>query len=82
MFILVTLNLGTVSYRATTVANAADSTALYLGSTLVSKAHYLYVALGNSYSKCSSSGLLGVVLAFIVALVLTICCPPAGLWGG
>lgn len=72
IFILVTLNIGNVSFRATKVANACDSAVLYLASMLATQAHYIYVALGYNYHYCVKGGYLGIVLAFIVALIMTI----------
>ncbi|MFH1397229.1 MAG: pilus assembly protein TadG-related protein, partial [Candidatus Omnitrophota bacterium] len=44
--ILITANLGQVSYHATSLANAADSACLYLASYLASRAHQYWKALG------------------------------------
>jgi len=87
VFILVTLNMGEVSFKATALSNTVDSGVLYLASQLASRAHYFYHALGDSYSHCVRGGLLAVVLAVVfavVALVITICCPPVGaaVWNG
>ena len=72
IFILATLNIGNVSFKTTKIANAADSTALYLASQIATKAHYIYHALGDRYHYCVKSGLLGAVLAFIVTVILVV----------
>lgn len=76
IFILVTLNIGNVSFKATKVANTADSAALYLASIIATQAHYIYHALGDSYHYCVKGGWLGAILAFITAVILTICGHP------
>lgn len=68
IFILVTVNIGQNSIRATNLANAADAGALYLGSQLSTKANMLYESLGNNVEKCKRRGFLGIILAIIGAI--------------
>lgn len=72
MFILVTVNIGAVSKRATHLANSTDGAALVLGSPLASYAYNLYKLLGNRTEKCKKGGMLSSFIAFFAALVVTI----------
>ena len=82
IMILTTVNVGKNAVRATNIANAADSGALYLGSQLASHAHYLYEeALDNRLEKCKARGwawLVGAVIVVIIALVISYIYGPAG----
>lgn len=71
IFVLVTANLGNLSLTTTRVANAADSSALLLGSQLATKARVLWESLGRKTQKCTKGGfgLLGAILAIVVAVV-------------
>jgi len=76
ILILALSNLGQVSQQTTNVANAADTSALLLGSQLASKAHEIAVALFNecdSHTKCCvRGGLLAVILAIILIVIAII----------
>ena len=81
VFALMTANLGSRAITATQASNAADQSALLLGSQLSTKALQLYEALGNRYEKCKRGGFLSIILAIVVAIVLIVLvvfCPPVG----
>ncbi len=81
IFILITLNLGTIAVSTTRIANAADSAALYLASQLSTRSHYLYKALGNKTKKCKGRGFGAIIGAIILAIVALIITAPSGGWG-
>lgn len=72
IFVLMTANLGQMSVQATRAANAADSSALLLGSQLASKSNVLWEKMGYKIKKCVSGGMLGLVLAIVFALIATL----------
>lgn len=76
IFAIVTVNIGNLTANATTVANAADSSALLLGSQLATRANTLCMSLGDGKQclteRCKRTGLLALVLAIIVAVIVTI----------
>lgn len=51
IFAMATANLGQVSATATTVANATDASALYLGSLLASRSHFLCKQLSGKLDE-------------------------------
>jgi hypothetical protein len=69
-------NLGQLSLTTTTVANAADSSALALGSQLATKARYLAETLGENgqteVEKCKKRGFLGMLLAIVATVIIII----------
>ncbi len=69
IFIMVTLNLGTVSYRATQLANATDAAALVMGSRLASQSNYMWHQNGMQRERCVKGGILGIVLAIVAAVI-------------
>jgi len=71
IFTLVVINIGDISGRLTQISNAVDSGGLFLGSQLSTKSHMLYEALGNKTKVCKRGGLLPIIIAVIVAAVLT-----------
>jgi len=79
IFILITLNLGTIAVSTTRIANAADSAALYLASQLSTRSHYLYKALGNKTKKCKGRGFGAIIGAIILAIISIITFQPEGL---
>ena len=81
IFILITLDLGTIAVSTTRIANAADSAALYLASQLSTRSHYLYKALGNKTKKCKGRGFGAIIGAIILAIVALIITAPSGGWG-
>ncbi|MDP2043762.1 MAG: pilus assembly protein TadG-related protein, partial [Candidatus Omnitrophota bacterium] len=72
IFVLVIINLGKVSLTTTTLANAADSAALTLGSQLATKANSLWHSLDNQTEKCKKSGWFKIILAIVCAVVAII----------
>jgi len=81
IFVLVLANLGNVATNSTTIANAADSAALLLGSQLSTKARTLWNSLGNRPEVCVSGGFLSMMLSIlfaIAAVVITIISYGAG----
>ncbi len=72
IFTMVTLNLGNVAINSTSVANAADSGALYLVSQLSTKSRQLYEGLGNTTEKCQKTGWASFVLAIVVAIIAVV----------
>ena len=79
---LATANLGHVSQTSITVANAADSSALSLGSQLSTQANVLCMSLGNGTEckteRCRRRGILAIVLAVVAAVVAIILIIPSG----
>ncbi len=73
VFVLVTMNLGNVAIKSTTVSNAADSAVLLLASNLATKAKMLFEGLGG-YEKCQKRGFLSILLAIVFAIIVTIIC--------
>ncbi len=71
VFVLATVNIGNMSVKATAVANAADSAALELGSSLVTEARMQWEGLGG-FEKCQATGILTMIIAFVVAVIVTI----------
>lgn len=69
IFVLMTANLGQMSVQATRAANAADSSALLLGSQLASQSRVLWNRMGQKTKRCVSGGLLGLLLAALAALI-------------
>ena len=82
IFVLATANMGRLTTTATTVANAADSSALGLGSQLATKSHALWEAMGHKTQKCKSAGFLGIILAIVIAVVAIVIAYYAGPAGG
>lgn len=86
IFVLSLVNVGQVSNNATNLANASDSASLFLASQLGTKAYQLSVSLYNSCKNgkkcCKSMGFLGMLLAIVVAIVVTVITwnPGAGFW--
>ncbi|MCX5704003.1 MAG: MgtC/SapB family protein [Candidatus Omnitrophica bacterium] len=84
LFILTTVNLGSVSIKTTTISNAADTAALLLASRLASRSNQMFDAIipekekasyANDHNKvvksCVKSGILpGVAAAIVVAATL------------
>ncbi len=73
---MVTSNIGDLSMRATSVANAADAASLFLASQLASRGYQMWDSLdGNSgdgdgtTKRCRKRGWLGIILAVVVALI-------------
>lgn len=75
IFVLVTINMGSVSARATRLANAADSTTLLLASKLATQAYMLAQQIGGD-EVCVKGGLLAIVLAVILAVIALILAAP------
>lgn len=79
---LATANLGHVSATSITVANAADSSALSLGSQLSTQANVLCMSLGNGTEckteRCRRRGILAIVLAVVAAVIAIILVIPSG----
>ena len=71
IFILVTVNMGTVSLKTTILANAADSAGLYLTSQMGTRAQQLFEALGF-IEKCEEVSWLDTILAVAVAIVVVV----------
>ena len=61
--ILVTVNIGQISLNTTQLANAADSSSLYLGSLLATKSHMLWVAMDYETKECRATFWLALVLS-------------------
>jgi hypothetical protein len=76
LFILITVNIGQNSLVATNLANAADSSALYLASQLSTKAYQLYHALGDKHEICKKGGFLSTLLAIVLAVIAVILAYP------
>lgn len=68
IFIITTLNLGTVSVKTTQLANAADTASMQLASQLASHANYLVQQLGDT-EVCVKGGLLSELLSILGSLV-------------
>ncbi|MDO8748246.1 MAG: hypothetical protein Q7J72_03905 [Candidatus Omnitrophota bacterium] len=68
-FVLVTANLGNVANTTTNLANAADSSALYLASQLATRSNQLWEALDHETEKCKKGGLLALILAIVIAII-------------
>ncbi len=77
IFVLAIVNIGKMSITATTLANAADSSALSLGSQLATKANVLYNSIPG-IEKCQKSSWLGTILAIIFAIIVTVITYGAG----
>jgi len=71
IFVLAIVNMGKISITATTLANAADSAALSLGSQLATKANVLYNSIPG-IEKCKKSSWLSVILAIVFAIIVVI----------
>jgi len=67
---LMVANLGQASLAATNITNAADASALLLGSQLATKSHQLWVALGYDEEHCEPGGWLGTILAVLLAILV------------
>ena len=74
-FVLTTANMGQMSVQATRMANAADSSALLLGSQLASHSRFLWESLGRTEKKCKKGGLLALVLAIVFAVAALVIAP-------
>jgi hypothetical protein len=72
VFVLVTMNLGDVALKSTTISNAADAASLALASNLCTKAKMIFDGLGHKMAKCRSRGFLSMLLAIIAAVVLIV----------
>lgn len=79
IFILTTVNLGQLSLYSTNLSNVADSSALYLGSQLASRANQISQSLVNSCGdpmKCCKKGgfggLFGAIIGAFIAIVITV----------
>lgn len=72
IFVLVLANLGNVATNSTTIANAADSAALSLGSQLSTKARQLWESLGKRPEVCVKGGFLAMMLAILFAVVAVV----------
>ena len=89
IIIVATIKVGNISNKATTLANAADSSALLLASQLSTKAYQLWDSLEDdpndgqgTTEKCKKSSflsmLLGAIFAIICIVVLSILWPGMG----
>lgn len=76
VFVLVTVNIGNVSFQGTLISQAADAGALALGSGLATKARAIADALrdecGSATRCCKKTGAAAGVFAFIAALIVAI----------
>ncbi|HBH96297.1 MAG TPA: hypothetical protein DDX89_00690, partial [Candidatus Omnitrophica bacterium] len=79
IFAMLIANLGQVSLQATTVANAADSAALLLGSQLATTSNQIYTALGHGI-QCRKGGFFTILLIIVVVIIVIISCF-TGCWG-
>ena len=68
IFAMLIANLGQVSLQATTVANAADSAALLLGSQLATTSNQIYTALGHGI-QCRKGGFFTILLIIVVVII-------------
>lgn len=75
VFVIATANLGHLSLTTIKASNAADSSALLLGSQLATKANQEWQTLGQRIEKCKRTGMLGVVLAIVLAVLAVALCP-------
>lgn len=82
IFVLVTVNLGTVSVTATNLANTADSASLYLASQLATKSNVLWESLGRKTKKCKFGGFFGILLSVIGAIIGSFIFPGLGTMAG
>jgi len=76
IFVMATANMGQMSLNSTRIANAADSSALMLGSQLATKARVLGESLGKPGApkdkRCMKTGSLSLVIAIVVAVVVAV----------
>mgnify|MGYP001572193534 CR=1 FL=1 len=70
IFVMITANIGEVSLKATSLANAADQAALSLGSQLATRSRALWETNDSQIEQCVKSGLFGAIL-FLVVTALT-----------
>jgi len=61
VFIMVTANVGDMSLKTTSLANAVDSAGLTLASQLGTRSRVLWNALGNDTKYCKKRGLLAFI---------------------
>lgn len=72
IFALATANLGKVSITATQIANAADASALQLGSQLATKSRSLWESLGQQTKRCKKTGWASVILSIVFAIIAVV----------
>lgn len=72
ILIMVTVDIGEVSLRATTLSNAADSAALYLGSQIATQSNITFKNNDSKTKKCYTGGLAGIISAIVVAIIAVV----------
>ena len=79
IFILTTVNMGTVTIKTVGLTNAADAAGLYLASMLGTRAQqYLSVLPDNEPEYCQHVSWWDTILAVVVAIIVVIATCGAG----
>jgi len=72
VLIFITINIGDVATKTTTIANAADTAALQLGTQLSTIANTYKEALGSDLEDCVKVGICSIALGVIAAIIVTV----------
>ncbi|MBI2495481.1 MAG: Tad domain-containing protein [Candidatus Omnitrophica bacterium] len=74
-FVMMTANLGQLSMTATRLSNAADASALLLGSQLATKSKVLWESMEHQTEKCKKANFFSSFLAIPFAIAMLVLAP-------